>query len=224
MARYLITQSLLSSWNYTFDCFEGYEEEAREEFMQTLRREKGEQSEAMLKGIVFENLCYSIANGSFHPTTEQSFPCNPNSGEPMERQVYPFGYQGACKVAEFIKGAPVQVKAQREISINGMDFLVYGILDALKAGTIYDVKFKNKSFGSLDLAGSYMDSPQHPAYFYIVPEASEFKYLVSDGSDIYTETYRREDTPFIGDIISEFIDSLANWGLLELYKGKWLTK
>lgn len=224
MARYLITQSLLSSWNYTFDCFEGYEEEAREEFMQTLRREKGEQSEAMLKGIVFENLCYSIANGSFHPTTEQSFPCNPNSGEPMERQVYPFGYQGACKVAEFIKGAPVQVKAQREISINGMDFLVYGILDALKAGTIYDVKFKNKSFGSLDLAGSYMDSPQHPAYFYIVPEASEFKYLVSDGSDIYTETYRREDTPFIGDIIGEFIDSLANWGLLELYKEKWLTK
>lgn len=224
MARYLITQSLLSSWNYTFDCFEGYEDEAREEFMQTLRREKGEQSEAMLKGIVFENLCYSIANGSFHPTTEQSFPCNPNSGEPMERQVYPFGYQGACKVAEFIKGAPVQVKAQREISVNGMDFLVYGILDALKAGTIYDVKFKNKSFGSLDLAGSYMDSPQHPAYFYIVPEASEFKYLVSDGSDIYTETYRREDTPFIGDIIGEFIDSLANWGLLDLYKEKWLTK
>lgn len=224
MARYLITQSLLSSWNYTFDCFEGYEEEAREEFMQALHREKGEPSEAMLKGIAFENLCYSIANGSFHPTTEQSFPCNPNSGEPMERHVYPFGFQGACKVAEFIKGAPVQVKAQREISVNGTDFLVYGILDALKAGTIYDVKFKNKSFGSLDLAGSYMDSPQHPAYFYIVPEASEFKYLVSDGSDIYTETYRREDTPFIGDIIGEFIDSIASWGLLDLYKEKWLTK
>lgn len=224
MARYLITQSLLSSWNYVFDCFEGYEDEAREEFMQTLRREKGEQSEAMLKGIAFENLCYSIADGSFRPGLELSGPCNPNTGELMERQVYPFGYQGACKVAEFIKGAPVQVKAQREISVNGMDFLVYGILDALKAGTIYDVKFKNKSFGSLDLAGSYMDSPQHPSYFYIVPEASEFKYLVSDGSDIYTETYRREDTPFIGDIISEFIDSLASWGLLDLYKEKWLTK
>lgn len=224
MARYLITQSLLSSWNYTFDCFEGYEEEAREEFMQTLRREKGEPSEAMLKGIAFENLCYSIADGTFRPGLELSGPCNPNSGELMERQIYPFGYQGACKVAEFIKGAPVQVKAQREITVGGTDFLVYGVLDALKAGTIYDVKFKNKSFGSLDLAGCYLDSSQHPAYFYIVPEASEFKYLVSDGSDIYTETYRREDTPYIGDIIRDFVDSLAGWGLLDLYKEKWLTK
>ena len=34
MARYLITQSLLSSWNYTFNCFEGYEEEAQAEFLQ----------------------------------------------------------------------------------------------------------------------------------------------------------------------------------------------
>ena len=96
MARYLITQSLLSSWNYVFDCFEGYEDEAREEFMQTLRREKGEQSEAMLKGIAFENLCYSIADGSFRPGHEFAGPCNPNTGELMERQVYPFGYQGAC--------------------------------------------------------------------------------------------------------------------------------
>ena len=224
MARYLITQSLLSSWNYTFNCFEGYEEEAQAEYLQTLRREKGEPSEAMLKGIAFENLVYSIADGSFRPAYAPSFPCNPNNGEPMERFVYPPGYQGACKVAEIIQGAPVQVKAQREITVDGMDFLVYGILDALKAGTIYDVKFKNKSFGSLDLAGDYLDSAQHPAYFYIVPEASEFKYLVSDGSDIYIETYRREDTPFIGDIIYEFIDSLAGWGLLDLYKEKWLTK
>lgn len=224
MARYLITQSLLSSWNYMFDCFEGCEEEAREDFIRTLQREKGEQTEAMLKGIAFENLAYSIADGSFRPAYQMSFPCNPNSGEPMESKIYPPGYQGACKVAEIIKGAPVQVKAQREIVVGDMTFLVYGILDALKAGTIYDVKFKNKSFGSLDLAGSYLDSPQHTAYFYLVPEATEFKYLVSDGTDIYIEPYRREDTPFIGDIIYEFIDSLAGWGLLDLYKEKWLTK
>ena len=32
MERYLITQSLLASWQYMFDCPEGYEEEAREDF------------------------------------------------------------------------------------------------------------------------------------------------------------------------------------------------
>ena len=224
MERYLITQSLLSAWGYMFDCFEGCEDDAREEFIQTLRREKGEQSEAMLKGIAFENLCYSIADGSFRPGIEFSGPCNPNTGEPMERQVYPFGYQGACKVAEHIRNAPVQVRSQREITVDGMDFLVYGVLDALKAGTIYDVKFKNKSFNSLDLAGDFMNSPQHPAYFYLVPEATEFRYLVSDGSDIYIEPYTREGTPFIGDIIHDFIESIRSMGLMELYKEKWLAK
>ena len=224
MARFLITQSLLSSWGYMFNCFEGCEDDAREEFMRALRREKGEPSEAMLKGIAFEKLVYSIADGSFRPGCEMALPCEPNSGEPMEHRTYPPGYQGASQIAEIIKGAPVQVKAQRELTVNGMTFLVYGILDALKAGTIYDVKFKNDSFRSLDLAGNYLDSPQHPAYFYIVPEALEFQYLVSDGSDIYIETYRREDTPFIGDIIGEFIAGIEAMGLLELYKEKWLAK
>lgn len=223
MSRYLITQSLLSAWDYTFSCFEGCEDEAQEEFLKALRREKGEPTEAMLKGIAFESLCYSIANGTFRPAYEFSGRTEPNTGELIDRVIYPSGYQGACKVAEIIKNAPVQVKAQREIEVAGMRFLVYGILDALKAGTIYDVKFKNKSFGSLDLAGDYLDSAQHPAYFYIVPEATEFKYLVSDGSDIYIESYRREDTRFIGDIISEFIQSITSMGLLDLYKEKWLA-
>lgn len=223
MARYLITQSLLAAWDYVFDCPEGLEDDAREEFMQTLRREKVAQSESMQKGIAFENLCYAIANGSYKPKAEVSGQSNPNNGEPMENQSLPPGYYGACKVAEFITGAPVQVRAQREISVCGMDFLVYGVIDALKAGTIYDVKYKVKSFGALDLAGNYLDSPQHPAYFYIVPEALEFRYLVSDGSDIYIESYRREDTPFIGDIIREFVQSIEGWGLLKLYKEKWVA-
>lgn len=205
MQRYLITQSLLSAWAYTFDCYEGCEESAQEDFLRVLRREKGEQTEAMLNGISFENAVYATANGKLNPT-----------GHKWE--------VGIRQVADIIKGAPVQVKAQSEITVDGIDFLVYGILDALKAGTIYDVKFKNKSFGSLDLAGDYLNSPQHPAYFYIVPEASEFKYLVSDGFDIYIETYRREDTAFIGDIIREFIESITIMDLLDLYKEKWQAK
>ena len=205
MARYLITQSLLSAWDYTFSCHEGSEDSAYEDFLRTLNREKGEPTEAMQNGIMFESAVYATTNGTFNP-----------AGHCWE--------SGIRKVAAILGNAPVQVKAQREITVDGMDFLVYGVLDALKAGTIYDVKFKNKGFGSLELAGSYLDSAQHPAYFYIVPEAFEFKYLVSDGTDIYVEPYRPEETRFIGDIISEFIQSLAGWGLLDLYKEKWLTK
>jgi len=64
MPRYLITQSLIASWAYTFDCREGREEAARQEFMRTLRREKGEQTEAMRSGVLFENAVYALAAGA----------------------------------------------------------------------------------------------------------------------------------------------------------------
>ena len=122
------------------------------------------------------------------------------------------------------KGAPSQIRVQREIEVLGYTFLLYGVLDSLQAGVIFDVKYKSKSFGSLDLAGSYLDSPQHPAYLYLVPEAHEFQYLVSDGTDLYREVYPREETRSITDIISEFITSIEAMGLLDIYLEKWVAK
>lgn len=63
MERYLITQSLLSSWAYIFNAYEGYEEDAMESFLSTLRREPSEPTEAMLDGIDFENAVYRLASG-----------------------------------------------------------------------------------------------------------------------------------------------------------------
>lgn len=105
-----------------------------------------------------------------------------------------------------------------------MTFIAYGILDVLKAGTIYDVKFKSRNFKDVELAGTYLESPQHPMYFYIVPEAREFVYLVSDGSDLYTERYTPDTSRPISDIIGEFILSITSMGLLDTYKEKWLAK
>jgi len=205
MSVYLITQSLLSAWGYMFDCFEGQEDSAKEEFINTLKRKRQETTEAMQNGIDFENEVYKAA-------------------AKLPRKSHDEWEDGIQKVSAIVAGAPFQVKAQRKISVENMDFLVYGILDAVKAGTIYDVKFLNKSFTSVDLAGKYLNSPQHPAYFYIVPEATEFRYLVSDGSDVYIECYQRENTSFIGEIIAEFIDSLESMGLMETYKEMWRAK
>ncbi len=202
MSKYLITQSLLSAWNYMFDCQEGYEEEAKAEFLLALDRRKKDATQAMLNGIAFEDQVYSQAHG-------------------LPREPHDQWEAGIQKVAAIIGSAPVQVKAQREIDVCGMTFLVYGILDALQAGIIYDVKFRNKSFGSEDIYGKYLSSPQHPTYFYIVPEATEFRYLVSDGEDVYQESYTRENTRFIGDIINDFIASLTSMGLLDRYKQHW---
>ncbi|MBO5167682.1 MAG: hypothetical protein J6B49_01090 [Phascolarctobacterium sp.] len=222
MERYLITQSLLSSWAYSFNAAEGYEEEAKADFLRTLHREKSEPNENMLNGLEFESLCYKIAEEMFQPKWKAELgKCNPKTGEVQGRNVYPKFYEGACKVAPIIKGAPVQVKVARELQVGDMTFLVYGILDALKAGTIYDIKFLNSSMGSSELAGKYLESPQHPFYFYLVPEAFEFQYLVSDGKDLYIEKYSREDSRQASDCIAEFISSITQLGLLDIYKEHW---
>lgn len=202
--RYLITQSLLNAWLYTFNCFEGSEEEAMSDFLAALDRQKKEQTPAMLNGIEFEDAVYAAAHG-------------------IPRQPHEKWENGIQKVAAIIGRAPVQVKAQRELQAGDMTFLVYGILDALAAGVIYDVKFRNKSLGSEDIYGKYLESPQHPAYFYLIPEATEFRYLVSDGDDLYQEVYRREDTPDIKEIIEKFIAWLKAMGLLERYKAHWVA-
>lgn len=204
MARYLITKSLLSSWAYMFDCREGSEEDAKEAFLFALRREKTEPSDAIQNGIEFENEVYSVVAGA-------------------KRAPHHKWENGIQAVASEIKGAALQVRVSREIEVRGMTFFAYGILDALKAGTISDVKFKNKPFKDLELAGTYLNDPQHPMYFYLVPEAHEFQYLVSDGDELYKERYTPEDTRPISSFIAEFIDSISSMGLLDLYKEKWMA-
>lgn len=201
--RTLITQSLLSSWLYTFNCTEGYEEEANDDFLRTLRREPGEQTDAMRDGIMFEKGVYALA------------------GDPKSMAALPAWKEASSKIADIIRGGQIQVKVQRDIAIDGDDYLLYGVLDAMKAGIIYDVKFSSKGFGAAELAGKYLESPQHPAYMYCVPEALAFKYLVSDGNELYIETYTRKTTPDIGGIIHNFRNDLRARGLDDIYTEKW---
>ncbi len=200
---YLITQSLLSAFGYTFDAYDG--EGAYESFLKKLKREPIEKTAAMTNGIEFENEVYKAALS-------------------LPRRQHPKWEAGIESVAGIIKTAPVQVKAHREITVGGVDFLVYGILDALKEGVIYDVKFSSKSFGSAELAGKYLNSPQHPTYLYLVPEAYKFEYLVSDGKDLYRESYDRQETQDISEIIAEFLSTINEMGLLDIYKKFWLAK
>ena len=199
--RYLITQSLVSAWNYLMTCRDECKDDALTDFLNTLNRVPKETTPEMQNGIDFENAVYATAAG-LAPSR-------------------PAWEKGIRAVAEIIKGAPVQVKAQRELSVHGMDLLVFGIMDALKAGVIYDVKFLNKGFGSVELAGKYLDSPQHPAYFYIEPDAYEFQYLVSDGQDLYIEKYTPAITRPFPEIAEEFLAYLDAMNLLDTYKEKW---
>jgi hypothetical protein len=202
-----MTQTLLGAWGYMFSCREGLEESATDDFLRTLRREKGEPTEAMLNGRAFEDEVYKEIAGT-------------------RRGPHPDWEGGITAVAALLKEAQTQVIASREAEIAGRKFLLYGILDALKAGVVYDVKFTVKKFekkGGYEV-GKFLTSPQHPVYMALVPEAYEFRYIISDGTDAVVETYRRKETQPVEKIIAEFVASLDAMGLLSLYEEKWAAK
>lgn len=200
---YLITHSLLSSWLYAMNS-SPYEDatsvrDTYAEFLQVLRREPTPTTEAMQNGIDFEDLVTAIVK---------------KDADGMKKN--PGWYDAAKQIADIVGGGSLQFKAKKVAEINGMKILMYGRLDALKAGTIYDIKFS----GSYD-RGKYFDSTQHPMYLALVPETNDFVYLVSDGRNVYQERYRRDETPDITITIGNFISWLVEKGLLDTFKQYW---
>lgn len=203
MARYLMTHSLLSSWLYAMKS-SPYEDATSEkdpyvEFLQVLRREPTETTEAMRNGLDFEDMVTRIASGEEEDTEHK-------------------WYLAACKAAKMVRGGTYQYKAKTEIEVSGINVLLYGRIDFLKAGKVIDTKF-SKGYER----GKYFDSTQHPVYLRLVPEAEEFVYLISNGTDVWTETYRREETQDIEPVIAAFFAFLETNGLMEEYKKYWLA-
>lgn len=200
MGRYLMTHSLLASWLYTMkeNPFEDMttERDPMTEFMLTLRREPTPPTEAMQNGIKFENLVTAIINGHANPD------------DPW--------YVAAEKVARRCAGGVLQYKAKKAIMVGGMELLLYGRLDCLKAGEIIDIKF-SKSYDP----GKYFSSTQHPTYFKLMPEADRFTYLVSNGSAVWPETYRCEEASDIRPVIADFFDWLRAVDLMPVYQEHW---
>lgn len=114
-----------------------------------------------------------------------------------------------------------QVKAYR----NYKDYLLYGKIDCLKAGTVYDYKYTSNY-----TAGNYFNKPQTSMYLSLVPEAQKFIYVIStDKKDwceenILTETYTRDEVKPIELIINEFEEWLKGVGLSEIYQNEWECK
>lgn len=220
MPRYLLTHSLLSSWLYAMRD-NPYEDATTErdpmaEFMLALRREPTPRTEAMQNGIVFEDLVSAILRG------DEYFGYYEMNDQDGIQGMVPAGitghkwYAAAAKIAEHVRNGAAQYKARREVKVNGCKLLLYGRLDWLKAGEIIDCKFTT----NYD-PGKFYESTQHPMYFELIPEAHTFTYLVSNGSAVWSESYRRDETPSILPIASDFLEWLRVAGLFELYASKW---
>lgn len=200
--RYLLTHSLLSSWLYAMRD-NPYEDATTErdsyaEFLQVLRREPTPTTDAMRKGFELEDLVTAIANGG---------------GDYFHKW-----YEAANKIAQIVRGGLFQYRAKKEIIVNDMRILLYGRLDVLKAGEVIDIKYT----GSYE-RGKFTSSTQHPMYLELVPEAEQFTYWISNGSSVWHETYRRDETSDIRDIIKDFLGWLEGNNLMDEYKKYWLA-
>lgn len=193
--KHLLTQSLISSWQYCLSSGN------MDEFITTLKRIKTPQNEAMLNGIKFESMVQAACEGNL-PRIDHEW------------------YSVIVDTAEIVKGSAYQVKLDREIEVDGMRFVVYGIADFVKCGTILDTKFSAK-YGSNGDVNKYFDSPQSPFYFYCLPEAKEFIYVISDGKYVYREHYTPEEVPTAEQVIRPFMRWLDKLKLMDVYKDKW---
>ena len=197
--KFRITQTLLGDWLWAYKLDGGYEK-----FLKTLRREKEPPTKAMLDGQHFEGMVNAALDGHSiddkHEWAEQVKEC-----------------------ANILRGSQKQVVLFKEITVDGVRFLLHGVLDFLRCGVIYDTKF-SKTYKRAEIASKYMSSPQHPMYFALVPEAYEFRYLICDGEYIYEERYRPEDVKPIEQTIREFMQFLELHGLIEIYTEKWRVK
>ena len=195
MARLLLTQSLLSDFAWVFRKEDGYAD-----FLRTLRREPKETSKAMFAGIDFEDRVTAYANGA-----------KLDEAHKLSKV--------AREVGSECRGGQFQVRLYREIVVDGVTFLAYGVLDCLRAGEIIDIKF-SKTYE----VGKYLDSPQHPMYFYLCPEARAFTYLVSDGEWVYRERYTPDTTDHISTYIRDFMRWLEQRDLIDVYAQHWAAR
>lgn len=190
--KFHMTQSLLSAWQYSFVLEDGYEG-----FIKALNRVKEPPNEKMIRGTEFEHCINSALDGEYIPPTHK-------------------WYKPIMQLAEYLDGSQQQVSIKKDLIVDGVCFELYGVLDFLRAGIIYDTKFSTNYH-----LNKYLSSSQHPMYFHLVPEAREFQYLSCDGQFIYKEIYRPEDTVPIEVIIRQFMQYLDKHNLVETYTSIW---
>jgi hypothetical protein len=121
-------------------------------------------------------------------------------------------------------GGAYQVKLSKACG----DILLYGIIDCLKGGIIYDYKFS----GNYDV-GKFYENYQTAMYLALVPEARKMVYLITNKfdeeteatGDLFREEYERNEIQEPIEItVNKFLNWLKQMDLYKIYIEKWKCK
>ena len=180
---------------------------------------------------------YNIKNGTLEDFVKV---LNKEEFEPTESILKGFEYEKYMQenFEETLNGA-YQVKVSKEHG----DYLLYGIVDCLKGGIIYDYKY-TKHYE----VGKFFNNHQTLMYLEMIPEAKKMVYLITDKfvkemplsaplnyeycgeyeykvGDVYREEYTKDMFPeTIDSILHKFEQWLKQYNLFDLYTEKWKCK
>ncbi len=178
---------------------------------------------------------YNIKNGTLEDFIKV---LNKEQFEATENILKGFAYEKYMQenYSETLGGA-YQVKVSKEYG----DYLLYGIIDCLKGGIIYDYKYTANYE-----VGKFFNNHQTLMYLEMVPEARKMVYLITnkfekieyadnnfkdiksvayDIRDIFREEYTKDLFPeTIESVLYKFIAWLKAYNLYDLYTEKWKCK
>ena len=204
MTKYLITTTLINSYQYYINDNFKSPADSRADFLKTLSKEKFEPNEAMQKGIDFENDIKKLCDNILLDKKEN------------------INYEVICNdIATIVKDGLWQKACKKELKIGNQEFLLYGKMDVIKRDTVYDIKYTS----NYEL-GKFLGSAQHLIYLYCTG-LPKFKYLVSNGKDFWIEDYFNNVNieNEIKSKINDFLSYLENDSEAKnLFETKWKTK
>ena len=178
---------------------------------------------------------YSIKNGTLEDFIKV---LNKEEFEPTESILKGFEYEKYMQenYKETLNGA-YQVKVNKEYG----DYLLYGIVDCLKNGIIYDYKY-TKNYD----VGKFFNNHQTLMYLEMIPEASKMVYLITNKfnkveqpdlnfkdvskieyevGNIFREEYTKDMFPeTIESVLHKFEQWLKTYNLYDVYTEKWKCK
>lgn len=182
----LITPTILDSFAWMKSCpSKVMREKAYEQLKNNLYRKPWEPSEAVKRGIAYEDQVRKVAEDNYLNT--QSVPLFPT----------------ALTMGLMMRSARWQVKIKTFMSINGVSYCLYGKVDCMRKDCIEDIKTTEK-FGGEE---KYLSMNQHIFYLFIVADLArqgvvtnntcyniegkdfrvkrKFNYVVTDFKDIH---------------------------------------
>ncbi len=215
--KYLITSSLLDSFDYLKSCPDYRQEKAMEDFIAMIQRKPRPTNEACQRGIDFENLicknCNDFSLDDFYSFVEQYWKkkgCND-----LETAEW------VCeKFYESCKGGKQQVPVMKDIVIGEKEYHLFGYADIIQQEKIIDIK----TTARYKREDAYRNRSQHLIYA-VCTGIRKFDYLVAefngkypvDFHSIEIEQNLEESEKFLKKRILVLDSFLHNAGLWEDY-------